>query len=292
MWKRFKRLISNSIEILKRPDMQILPGQLAFFFILSLVPTITLLFYFASFLNISITDITSYLGVSLSGDILTLLTPAIEDTSLTFGLIILICVDIFIASNGTSSIIVTANSIYGIEPQNFIKRKIKAIIMIFVIILLFLFILLVPIFGNFLFSLLEQSTGSLGVKDFLSFLKIPFSWFTIFFFIKLLYTLAPDKDIPSSYVNIGALFTSIGWVIATEVYLYYVGHFAHYGLYYSGLSNIAILMIWMYILAFIFVIGMGINYKEEPYEIERTQKIEEIKAAKRNQNKINKDDTD
>jgi len=292
MWKRFKRLISNSIEILKRPDMQILPGQLAFFFILSLVPTLTLLFYFAAFLNISISDITNYLNISISDELLTLLMPAIGDTSLTFGLFILICVGIFIASNGTSSIIVTANSIYGIEPQPFIKRKIKAIIMIFVIILLFLFILLVPVFGNFLFTLLEKATGSLGVKDFLNFLKLPFSWFTIFFFIKLLYTMAPDKEIPSSYVNIGALFTSIGWVIATEVYLYYVGHFAHYNLYYSGLSNIAILMIWMYILAMIFVIGMGINYKEEPYEIERTQKIEEIRAAKRSQNKLKGKKTD
>ena len=44
-------------------------------------------------------------------------------------------------------------------------------------------------------------------------------------------------------------------------------------------------MMWIYILATIFVIGMGVNYKEEPYVIERTQKLDEIKAAKKNQHK-------
>ena len=44
-------------------------------------------------------------------------------------------------------------------------------------------------------------------------------------------------------------------------------------------------MIWVYILATIFVIGMGINHKEEPYEMEKTQRLREIKNAKKNHHK-------
>ncbi len=288
MGKRFKRILANILDTLKRPDMQVLPGQLAYYFILSLVPTLTILYHFANILKISITDITEYLNISVGQDILELLTPTVADTKLSFSLIILLCVGIFLASNGTSSIIVTANNIYGIEQKPFLQRKIKAIIMIFVIILLFLFILIIPVLGNFLFGLIENFTGYGGLKDFLNFLKLPFSWFTIFFFIKLLYTLAPDKDLPSAYVNVGAFFTSVGWVVATEIYLFYVGHFAHYNIYYSGLSNIAVLMIWIYILAMIFTIGLAINSKEEPYEIERTQKLEEMRITKRIQHKDEK----
>lgn len=285
MQKRFKRVLSNAVEAMKRPDMQVLPGQLAFYFILSLVPTLTILFYFATFMKISIVDVTSYLNVSISSEIVELLTPTIGSTDFNFGLVVLIVVGIYLASNGTSSIIIAANSIYDIKENSFLKRRIKAIIMIFVIILLFLFILLVPVLGNFLFTLFEKLTGYGGLKDFLNFLKLPFSWFTIFFFIKLLYTIAPDKEIPSSFVNVGALFTSIGWVLATEIYLSYVKYFAHYNIYYSGLSNMAILMIWIYILALIFVIGMCINYKEEEYELERTQKLEEVESSRKNQRK-------
>lgn len=285
---RFKRFWTNFIETLTRPDMTILPGQLSFFFILSLVPTITIIFYIATFLNISISDITGYLNISLDKSIVELLTPTIESTEISFGLFVLICVGIYLASNGTNSIIVTANNIYGIEQKSFFERRIKAIIMIFIIILLFVFILLVPIFGNFLLSLIEKATGYSEIYNLLNFIKIPITWLTIFFFIKLLYTIAPDKEIPSKFVNLGSLFTSIGWVISTEVYLYYVKHFAHYNLYYSGLSNIAILMMWIYILATIFVIGMGVNYKEEPYAIERTQKLDEMRAAKKSHHKKEK----
>ncbi len=285
MRKSYKRFFSNLIEVLNRPEMAVLPGQLAFFFILSLVPTITIIGYIASFLNISLNDVINYLNINMDESIISLLTPVVENTGFHFGLLVLLIVGIYLASNGTSSIIVSANNIYGIKQKSFLERRIKAIIMVFVIIMLFLFILIVPIFGNFILNLFERVTGYYEVYNWISFLKTPFSWLVIFLFIKVLYTIAPDKQISSAHVTVGALFTSIGWMIATEIYLYYVKHFAHYTLYYSGLSNIAILMIWLYILAYIFVIGMGINYKEEPYEIERTLEIEKMRLAKKNHNK-------
>lgn len=270
---------------MQRPDMSILPGSLAFSFFLSLVPTLTILVIFATFLNISLNDIMEYFHLAIDDSILGLITPTVVSTEASFGLFILLIVGIYMASNGTNSIIVTANNIYGIEQTSFLERRIKAIIMVFIIILLLLFMLLVPIFGNFLLSTIVNVTGHSEIFDVLNFLKLPFSWFIIFFFIKILYTIAPDKQIPSAYVNLGALFTSISWIVATQIYLYYVGHFAHYDIYYSGLSNIAILLILVYILSTVFVIGMGINYKEEPYEIEKTQKINELKNAKKNQHK-------
>lgn len=285
MGKRYKRILPNLKEILARPDMSILPGQLAFFFILSLVPTITIMFYIASLLSISLEDVTTYFNIGISDELISMLTPYVSNVEMGFGLFIIMVVGIYLASNGMNSIIVTADNIYGIEHKPFLERRVKAIIMVFIVILLFLFIVLVPIFGSFLSSVFENITGYNVIYRVLSFLKFPFSWFTIFFFIKLLYTIAPDKEIPSSYVNVGALFTSIGWIIATEVYLYYVGHFGNYSLYYSGLSNIAILMMWIYILATIFVIGMGLNVKEEPYEEERIQSLKEKRATKKNQHK-------
>ena len=283
--EKSKRFFKNVIETLKRPDMTILPGQLAFFFILSLVPTITILMYVANFLSISVEDVVNYFNLASNSTIVELLKPSLTNTEFSFSMLILIIVGIYIASNGMNSIIVTANSIYGIDQKPFLERRIKAIIMVFILIMLFLFMILVPIFGNFLLYLIKVVSGKENVYDIMNFLKTPFSWFTVFFFIKILYTIAPDKEIPSAHVNFGALFTSIGWLISTEIYLYYVGHFANYNFYYSSLSNIAILMIWVYILATIFVIGMGINHKEEPYEMEKTQRLREIKNAKKNHHK-------
>lgn len=285
MKKRFKRFLKNLWEILNRPEMAVLPGQLAFFFILSLVPAITIISYLASLLHISLDDLAAYFNLSLNSSLIKTLTPVLSDKGITFGILALIIVGIYIISNGTNSIIITADNIYDITPKPFVQRRIKALLMVVILILLFIFIAVVPVFGNFLLSLIERVTGYSEVYNIINFFKVPVSWLVIFMFIKILYTIAPDKYVPSRHVNVGAIFTSVGWIIATEVFLYYAGHFGNYSLYYSGLANVAILMIWMYILSTIFVIGLAINYKEEPYEIEKTRELEELRLAKKNHNK-------
>ena len=83
--------------------------------------------------------------------------------------------------------------------------------------------------------------------------------------IKLLYTMAPDKHIASKYVNKGAVFTTVGWLIVTAVYSYYANNVANYNLFYGGLSGLVILMMWIYIIAYIFVIGIAINTNDYHY---------------------------
>ena len=283
--KKFKKALNTLNQVLKNPGMTVLPGQLAFFFVLSLVPMITILIYFASLFSFSLTDINAYFNLKFSPEIIELVTPIVEIEGINIGLIIIIIIGIYLSSNGMSSVIVAADNIYGIKQPSFLTRKIKSIIMVFIVMLLFLFVLLVPVLGNFILDIIQKITGYNEIYDVLNVLRTPFSWFIIFLFIKILYTIAPDKKIPSALVNTGAIFTSLGWIIATSIYLYYVRHFANYNVFYSGLSNIAILMIWIYILAYIFVIGMGINYVEEPNLIERIEKIETEKATKKNQNK-------
>lgn len=284
MKSKFKSFLESFFEILRRPEMGVLPGQLAFFFILSLVPTITIISYIASFLSLSLKDVASYFNMALDSYMIELLTPVLENSEMHSGLLFILIVGTYIASNGTNSIIITADNIYGIEQNSFLQRRIKAIVMVFIIILLFIFILIVPIFGNFLLSVIERVTGYRELYNLINVIKMPFSWLVIFIFIKILYTIAPDKQLPSSHVNIGALFTSFGWILSTELFLYYVKNFGNYSLYYSGLSNIAILMMWMYILATIFVLGLAINYKEEPRLLEKNQLREERRVAKKNHN--------
>ena len=52
MKNKFEIFISKIILILKKPEMEVLPGHLAFFFVLSIVPLITLLVFFGSLFNI------------------------------------------------------------------------------------------------------------------------------------------------------------------------------------------------------------------------------------------------
>jgi membrane protein len=149
--------------------------------------------------------------------------------------------------------------------------------MTFIIVLLFLFILVVPVFGNKIIEMVEYVNLNESITKTIVFsfnlMKGPVAWFIIFCFIKILYTMAPDRKIPSSYVNYGAIFTTIMWVIVTAIYSYYINNFANYTIFYGGLANIVMLMLWIYLLATIFVIGMALNYKEEVIKLEKTGSI-------------------
>lgn len=278
--KRLKIFFRNFKSALLRPEMLVLPGQLAFFFILSIVPTITLIGYGAGLLNLSTDVIYNFLAKAFSKNVASVLIVH-PSKAIGAGYIITMFLGYYFASNGAASIIVTSNSIYGIENRPFLKRRIKAFLMTFIIILLFIFMITVPVLGNKITEMIayvnmKQSVTTKILQVF-NFLKGPITWFIMFIFIKLIYTMAPDKKTESRHTNKGAIFTTAGWVLATNIYSYYITHFAVYDVFYGGLANIIILMLWFFLLAYILTIGIALNQKVEEEELEKTSKINIVK---------------
>ena len=107
------------------------------------------------------------------------------------------------------------------------------------------------------------------------------SFFVILFLIKLLYTLSPDDRIPSKYTTKGAVFTTISWIIATYVYSFYINNIADYNLVYGNLANIVILLFWFYVLAYVFVLGLFMNKRNNEIGIEKTNSIKLDEIRKR-----------
>lgn len=275
--RRFKIFAKKLWKVLNRPEMILLPGQLAFFLILSVVPIVTLVSYGASFLNLPVDFISNFIIKAFNKTIAEMIVPIVSGVTLSKRFYITLIVGYYIASNGASSIIVTSNTIYGIKNSSFFKRRLKAMIITLILVLLFLFILIVPVFGNKVIEMIAYVNLNQNITNEISLiinvLKGPIAWVIIFFFIKVIYTMAPDRKIPSSYVNKGALFTSVFWVLATYIYSYYIANFAHYNVFYGGLSNVIILMLWVYFLAYIFTIGMALNQNDEKEKLEKTGQI-------------------
>lgn len=269
-WKNFK-------TVLKRPEMGILPGSFAYYLVLSIVPTITLITYAASFFNVPSNFIFEFLAKALNEDIANLVVANFGGTNLGMKFYVSLIMAILIASNGAASIITTSNAIYGIKNTGFLKRRIKALVMTVFLILLIIFMLAVPVFGDKIIELIEYVNMNAKFTEqiamIFNFIKGPISWFIIFILVKILYTMAPDRLLPSKYVNYGALFTSVTWVVITAIFSYYISHIAVYDVFYGGLANIVILMLWFYLLAYVFTIGMALNYREEEIKLEKTSQI-------------------
>lgn len=268
-----KKFLKNVWEILNLPEMGVLPGELAFSIILSLVPIITLIGYGASYFNISMDSIIDLLQKNFDKSVVELIVPIIGGNTLDLKLIWLLIVMFYFASSGAASVIFSANQIYHIEQSTWIKRRIKALMLTLLIVVLYLFILLVPVFGAKIIDAIDYFNIKSVMTYVLEVMQGPISWLIIFLFIKMIFTIAPDKRIPSSRINLGAIFTTIGWVLTTAIYSYYVSHFAQYDLFYAGLSNIAVLMLWIYFLSYIMVIGLALTTKIDDEEMAKTGSI-------------------
>lgn len=260
---RIKKFLKSLFDIISKNAMRILPGNLAFFLVLSVVPIITLIGFIASFFNIDLNMVISAMQTAFPKEVSELLIPFISGKGIDINIGISMITGFIIASNGAHSIIVASNTLYGIPNDDYLKRRIKAFFMTFLLVTLFIFVIVVLAFGNhILLAILNLGIfKNVGVSIYKIFVyaKWPVAYFLIFFLLKVLFTMAPDKRIPSRFVNKGVRFATLGWVLSTAIYSFYVNHFANYDIFYGGLSNIIILMIWIYILAYILVLGIAIN---------------------------------
>ncbi len=274
MKKKTKRMLKSIYNIIQKPEMRILPGQLSFFFLLSLIPLIALIGTIASSFHISLNTLESLFATSIPSAVKEALGLLSSGKSISTNMIIFYISAFILASNGTHSMIIASNSIYRIKDKDYLSRRIKAVLMTFILVLLLLFLLIVPVFGDFIIHLINNWLGANMkiISIIYQILKYPISLMFIFISIKLLYTMAPDKKIESATTTKGAIFRTIIWILATEVYSIYIGVFNKYDLFYGSVANILILLLWIYILSYVFVLGMALNanvYEKKQNIVER-----------------------
>ena len=118
---RFKGYFKKIISIIKMPEMGVLPGQLAFYMLLSLVPLIMLACYFAHLFEFDYTKIINIIDQFVPGGI-NYIVPTFSELEFTVPMLILYVWMLYIASNGCNTIILISNEIYGIRQPFWIRR--------------------------------------------------------------------------------------------------------------------------------------------------------------------------
>lgn len=275
--KKLKTIFKRLYRLITKPAMKILPGNIAFFLFLSIIPIITMIGLCASLFSISTDAISNFMQTYFPPAVSNILTPFLSGQGIDFNVIIFSITGFMLASNGPHAIIIATNNLYGSKESSYLKRRIKAFNMTILMVLLIIFMLAFLTFGNSIMNFL--TTNIFGNQNsyiyyLYIFIKWPIAFFFIFFLVKIIYTMAPDERIKSCYVNRGAVFTTLGWSLVTFVFSYYATNIANYNRFYGNLSSIIILLMWVYIIAYILVIGMAINL--ETYH----QNMEEISKNK------------
>jgi membrane protein len=82
--------------------------------------------------------------------------------------------------------------------------------------------------------------------------------------LALVYRHGPSRDKPKwKWVSVGALVATVLWVASSALFSFYASHFGSYNKTYGSLGAVIVLMMWLYISAFVVLLGGEINAELE-----------------------------
>ncbi len=276
-WKGF---FQDLLQHIKNSDVTALGAQLAFFFLLSLFPLLIFMVTLLPYLNLPEDQIFQFLRNYAPADVYSLiegtLTEVLQNRNgglLSIGLL----GTIWSASNGVNAIVKSLNKSYGLEETRpfFIVRALSVIFTI-LIIGLFVIALLLPVFGEqigvFLFSIFGLDGVFLTVWNSIRFTIPPL---IIFVVLTALYWIVPNQKLYLKSVIPGGVFATLGWILVSLGFSFYVSNFANYTATYGSLGAIIVLMMWLYFSGTLLMIGGQINAVMQ----ERKERLESQKTG-------------
>lgn len=250
--------------------------QLAFFLILSLFPFIIVLLNVLSYTSLVRAEVLGEMIYYLPFETQKIIggfAMEIAETSSQGLLSIAAVLGIWTASSGLKHVIKAINRAYDYEEtRSFIRLKIMSLLFTIGLLVLVTLVFLTLVFGELLgkkfFSLLGRTDIFVTLWAYMRII-IPILYMILIF--ALLYKFSPctsrRKQIKLSSTLPGAVFTTLGWMIISVFFSYYVNNFGRFAITYGSIVGVILLLIWLYISSVIIVLGGEINATIEYFKI-------------------------
>ena len=178
--------------------------------------------------------------------------PIISVTSVTV---------LWAASKGMLSLVRGLDSVYPCDGgRGYIKLRLMSLLYTLVFIGVIIATLLFFVAGRYIIKITEVSLPFIAAifKAIYSFPVVIYI-FVLALIFALLYRILPERKLPFYKHLPGAFASSIGWVVFTAGYSFYVNRYADYSYIYGSLTAVVLLMLWLYFCMNIFLLGAEIN---------------------------------
>ena len=246
-----------------------LAAQLAYYFLLALVPAIVFLVALTSFFPPRlIDDMMTALASVAPKDVLGIIEEQIKTLRggehggvLTFGLL----VALWSSSAALVSITDALNRAYDIEEgRPWWKVRLTAVGLTVGLALFILVAFTLTMLGPTIADSLASRVG-LGEAFALTWkiVQWPVVFVLLVVALALLNYFAPDAEQDWVWVTPGAVLAAMLWVIATLGFKFYVTNFADYNATYGSLGGVIVLMLWFYITGVAILVGAEMNAEIE-----------------------------
>lgn len=173
---------------------------------------------------------------------------------------------LFTASTAVFKLIKIINSSYGFdEKRGFIKLRLIALFFTLSLITMFFMLILTQIFGEIIYATaikyLDIDNEFFDKMWRIAKNIIPLAYMLITFMLLYKFSPSNSKENMVTFKGVlpGAIFSTIGVIIVSIVFGFYVSNFGNYSITYGSLGGIIIFLIWLYLLSIIILIGAEIN---------------------------------
>lgn len=257
-------LLIHLIVKVKNDDIFALASQLAYYLVLSFFPFLIFLMTLIGFINLSSTEVLEALSKILPIPVFNLTESIVIEVinSQNTGLLgVSIVLTIWSASSGFRAVTKGVNKAYDIhEERGYIKRS---IISFFVTISLALTILLtlgLLVFGNvigkYIIDVLTYKNLGIILWNILRNGLIILVLIVVF---AAIYKFTPCKRLKWREVFPGAVICTLGWLVLSKGFSFYVDNYNNYSRVYGSLAAVFILMIWLFLSSMVFIFGVEVN---------------------------------
>ena len=246
-------------------DLLSIGAQATFFLLFSLFPFLIFLIALITYMPmVNLQDSIQALAALIPANAYLILRDVVNQTLanrsvtlLSFGVLSAL----WSSASGVTSLIRGINRAYDQEETRR-SWKITAVSLYFTlelaIAIIFSLILIVfgKVLGTQLFHFLGFSDASLQVWNYVGYIIALIT--TILVFISLYYN-TPNRRSKFREVIPGAVVASLGWVIISIAFSYYIDNFGNYSKVYGSLGGIIALLMWLYVSSIIILMGAEIN---------------------------------
>jgi membrane protein len=182
--------------------------------------------------------------------------------TLGFSTMLTLLLTLWSANKGMKGLLTALNIAYG-EPdeRGFLAKNAKSFALtvgatVSVVVLLGLLVGLPPLLGYL--GLGKVATITLQV------LRWPLIAAWVLFGLAVIYRFGPHRENPQwRWVTPGSLAATVLWLFASVVFAVYAANFGNYNATYGSLGAVVILLFWLYLSAYVVLLGAEINAEAE-----------------------------
>ena len=261
-------ILSNLIYNIRKDEVTAIGAQLTYYLILSIFPFLIFFLNVVGHTSLAIETVLDDWIIVLPTETQTLLYKVIDEIAISSSETLLslsIILALWSGSLGISAIIRAINKAYNINrKRNYIRLKLLSLLFTIALVALLMIVLATLVFGEVIGNAIFTYIGAINV--FYRIWKnsrkiIALSAMIIIFALLYKYSIAPRERRYIKLVHTlpGAIFATIGWIVASGIFSFYVNNFANYSKTYGSLGGVIVLLVWLYITSIMIVLGGEIN---------------------------------